>query len=126
LADKTWKAFERRLARCFGTERIPAAGVMGHAQKDAADFKTQRISFQAKKGYHQPSYLRSWLHGIVQAAAAEDRIGAVVWGAKGCKDGDSLVFLRLEDFAKLVREIDAAKDGAADRGLQPGLVDDVS
>ena len=108
MADKTWKAFERRLARMFGTERIPAAGVMGFAQKDAADFKTKRIAFQAKKGYHQPSYLRSWLQGIVAAAGAEDRIGAVIWGAKGCNDADALVILRATDFASLVAQIESS------------------
>lgn len=101
MADRTWKAFERRVARMFGTERIPAAGVMGRHQKDAADFQTARFSFQAKKGYQPPSYLRSWLSGIVAIAQAENRIGVVVWAGKGEQDADAYVIMRLGDFAQI-------------------------
>ena len=106
MADRTWKAFERRMARMFGTERIPAAGVMGKQQKDAADFQTARFSFQAKKGYHPPSYLRSWLSGIVAIAQAENKIGVVVWGGKGDLDSEAYVILRASDFASLVNDLD--------------------
>lgn len=101
MADRTWKAFERRMARMFETERIPAAGVMGRHQKDAADFQTARFSFQAKKGYQPPSYLRSWLSGIVTIAQASGRIGVVVWGGKGEQDSEAFVILRASDFAEI-------------------------
>ena len=106
MADRTWKAFERRMARMFGTERIPAAGVMGRHQKDAADFQTDHFSFQAKKGYQPPSYLRSWLSGIVAIAQAENRIGVVVWGGKGDLDSEAYVILRASDFAAIASSLD--------------------
>lgn len=105
MADRTWKAFERRLARMFGTERIPAAGVMGFQQTNAADFETSRVCFQAKKGYHPPSYLRDWLSGIVTVAQPSGRVGAVVWAGKGVKDDEALVILRAVDFCTLLDKI---------------------
>lgn len=100
MADRTWKAFERRMARMFGTERIPAAGVMGLVQKDAPDFSTPLLAFQAKKGYSLPAYLRQWLTGVVAAAGASRR-GVVVWAGKGERDSEALCIMRASDFAVL-------------------------
>jgi hypothetical protein len=105
VADRTWKAFERRMARMFGTERIPAAGVMGKQQKDAADFETPLFAAQVKKGYKQPSYLREWLQGIVGACGS--KLPVVIWSENRGKDDDALVFLRARDFALLVALADA-------------------
>lgn len=107
MADRTWKAFERRLARSFGTERIPAAGVLGSAQREAPDFETDALCFQVKKGYSPPSYLRAWLDGIVGQAASKGKSGVVVWGAKRCRDDDALVFMRLADFRSMALAADA-------------------
>jgi hypothetical protein len=106
VADRTWKAFERRVARAFGTERIPAAGVMGKAQLDAPDFETSLIVAQVKKGYNPPSYLRSWLDGIVGQGQRVGRRGVVIWGGKGVKDDDAFVVMRLADFVELHRQAD--------------------
>jgi hypothetical protein len=121
MADRTWKAFERRMARLFGTERIPAAGVMGRAQKDASDFRTKLFSFQAKKGYKFPAYLKAWLDGIVHVGAGESRYGVVIWSDKGARDADSLVLMRAADFAAIVTTFEelvearlAAVDTASD------------
>lgn len=102
MAGSTWKGFERRMASLFSTTRIPAAGVMGHAQRDAADFRTGLVSFQAKKGYNPPGYLREWLDGIVKTAKGEARFGAVVWQAKGGRDADAFVVMRAVDFAAIL------------------------
>jgi len=102
VADRTWKAFERRLARSFGTERIPAAGVLGSAQREAPDFETDVLCVQVKKGYSPPSYLRSWLDGIVGQAEKKGKKGVVIWAGKRVRDDDALVFMRLADYRALV------------------------
>ena len=106
MADRTWKAFERRLARLFGTERIPAAGVMGRSQLDAPDFQTRLVNFQAKKGYNPPSYLLAWLEGI-RRVSVDGRMGVVVWAGKGSRDEDALVILRAGDFKALLERAEA-------------------
>jgi hypothetical protein len=89
------------MARMFGTERIPAAGVMGKVQKDAPDFETPLFAAQVKKGYKQPSYLREWMDGIV--ASAGDKLPVVIWSENRGHDKAALVFLRAQDFANLTR-----------------------
>jgi hypothetical protein len=101
MGDKSWKAFERRLARDVGTERIPAAGVFGSRQKNAPDFATERVAYQSKLGYAFPAYLREWLEGIV--GAAPGKVGAVVWKPKGGRDTDAVVILRWSDYLRLLR-----------------------
>lgn len=106
MADKTWKAYERRLARLFGTNRIPAAGWGEGQQLEAPDFETLLVSFQAKKGYSQPGYLKTWLDGICRVAAGRARYGAVVWAGKGARDADSLVVMRAADFRHLLSDLE--------------------
>jgi hypothetical protein len=89
------------MARMFGTERIPAAGVMGKQQKDAADFETPLFAAQVKKGYKQPSYLREWMQGIV--GAANGKLPVVIWSENRGRDEQALVFMRALDFANLTR-----------------------
>ena len=101
MADRAWKAFERRVARLLGTERIPS-GWWGTIQSDAPDVETDRLSIQVKLGYQQPSYLREWLSGIVAVAAGRGRTGVVVWSPKRGKTDDALVIMRLADFVRLV------------------------
>jgi hypothetical protein len=97
------------MARMFGTERIPAAGVMGKQQKDAADFETPLFAAQVKKGYKQPSYLREWMDGIV--ASAGDKLPVVIWSENRGHDKDALVFLRAQDFANLTQpRLELAQD----------------
>jgi hypothetical protein len=107
MGDKTWKAAERRMAKRFGTTRIPAAGVMGHQQRNAPDFVTPRIAVQNKRGYSPPSYLRNWLRGIGETA--EGRIPVVIWAGKGVKDDDALVFLTVSDFQRLLDDQPASR-----------------
>lgn len=106
MADRTWKAFERRLAKTFGTTRIPAAGWGEGKQLDAPDFETDRFAIQAKKGYAPPTYLTSWLAGIVRVATGRSRLGVVVWAGKGIRDDDAFVVMRLADFRALAAEVE--------------------
>src|SRR5438128_1788379 len=96
MPDRSWKAFERRLARALGSRRIAATG-----ERAGADFQDGRFAYQAKRGRRFPSYLRDWLTGIVTAAALAGRIGVVVWKAKRVPDRDAVVVLLFADWLKL-------------------------
>ena len=75
--DKSWKAFERRLARRVGGRRIPVTG-----ERDGADVIADgAFCYQAKLRRGMPSYLRDWLRGIVAAGERSGTTGVVVWKA---------------------------------------------
>ncbi len=92
----TWKAFERRLARDVGTQRIPVTG-----ERDGADFSDGLCVYQAKLGRRMPAYLRAWLRGIRSSGARRSRVGVVVWRPLGARDDDAVVVLSWKDWREL-------------------------
>ena len=77
MADKSWKAFERRLAKRVGGRRIPVTG-----ERDGADVVAPAFVYQCKLRRGLPSYLREWLRGIVAAGERSGgSTGVVVWKA---------------------------------------------
>ena len=106
MSDRAWKAFERRLARQLGTQRIPVTG-----ERAGADFTDGMFAYQAKLGRRCPAYLREWLAGIVAAGDRRRLVGVVVWKPKGTRDREALVVLRFSDWRDLhvgtVRDADA-------------------
>lgn len=96
MADKTWKAFERRCCYDFGSRRIPVT-----AERHGADGQTELFAFQYKLRRAIPSWLFEWLGGIVATAARSNRIGVLVMKRPGMEDGDALVMLRYRDWVDL-------------------------
>ncbi len=96
VADRGWKAFERRLARQLGTQRLPVTG-----ERAGADFCDGMFAYQAKLGRRLPAYLQRWLAGIVAAGERRGRVGVVVWKPKGARDRDALVVVRFADWRAL-------------------------
>ena len=94
--DRAWKAFERRLAKRMGGKRLACTG-----EKDGIDVDAGPFVYQAKLRRGLPSYLRSWLSGIVEAGARKGSIGVVVWKAPNARDDDAVVLLRLRDWEAL-------------------------
>ena len=94
--DKSWKAFERRLAELVGGKRIPVTGERYGADVDAGPFV-----YQAKLRRGLPSYLRDWLRGITAAGARKNATGVVVWKAPHKPDDEAVVILRLKDWQAL-------------------------
>ena len=90
MADRSWKAFERRVAKRVGGRRIPVTG-----ERDGADVDAGQFVYQAKLRRGLPSYLRDWLRGIVAAGERKNAIGIVVWKAPREKDDYKIVVLRL-------------------------------
>ena len=96
MADRSWKAFERRLARRVGGRRIPVTG-----ERDGADVIAGPFVYQAKLRKGVPSYLKSWLRGIVAAGERSGTTGVVVWKAPRALDDEAVVVLRLKDWQDL-------------------------
>ena len=74
MADKSWKAFERRLAKRVGGRRIPVTG-----ERDGADVVAGPFVYQAKLRKGVPEYLREWLRSIVAPGERTGATGVVVW-----------------------------------------------
>ena len=96
MADRSWKAFERRIAERVGGKRIPVTG-----ERDGADVVADSFVYQAKLRRGLPSYLRDWLRGIVSAGERKNSIGVVIWKAPHKPDDDAVVILRLADWQAL-------------------------
>ena len=92
--DRSWKAFERRLAKRVGGRRLPCTG-----EKDGVDVDAGPFQYQCKLRRGLPSYLKDWLRGIVAAGERSGgATGVVVWKAPGARDDDAVVLLRLADW----------------------------
>ena len=96
MADKSWKAYERRTARRLGGKRIANTGARAGSDIDAGPFQ-----YQCKLRRGMPGYLREWLRGIVAAGERCGSTGVVVWKAPNARDDDAVVVLRLRDWEDL-------------------------
>ena len=96
MSDRSWKAFERRIAARHGGKRIPVTG-----ERAGADCDCGMFAVQCKLGRGMPSYLQDWLDGIRAAGARRDKIGIIVWKPKGARDNDAIVVLSLRDWTDL-------------------------
>ena len=96
MADKSWKAFERRIAERVGGKRIPVTG-----ERDGADVVAGSFVYQAKLRRGLPSYLREWLRGITAAGERKNATGVVIWKAPHKPDDEAVVILRLKDWQNL-------------------------
>lgn len=105
MADKTFKAIERKVAAVLGTKRIPSAfmAFRGDHGRDAPDCETPLLAVQIKHGYRFPGYLKEWLAGINKNAGP--KTGIVVWHEKGAPVTESVVVMRLADLAALCERV---------------------
>lgn len=96
MADRGWKALERRLAADVGTRRIPCAG-----ERDGADFQTAQVSYQVKCRRMLPAWMWEWLTGIQRTALRNGRAcGVLVLKTPRMQDDEALVVLRWADWRK--------------------------
>ena len=93
MPDKSWKRFERDVARKLDGRRLPCDGSKDGIDVDAGPFKVQ-----CKLGRRMPSYLREWLDGITETAKRKGGTGIVIWKQPGERVDDSVVVLRLKDW----------------------------
>ena len=93
MPDKSWKAFERRIAARVGGKRLACTG-----EKDGVDVDAGPFVYQCKLRRGLPSYLRDWLRGIVEAGERKGATGILVWKQPGERVDDSVVILKLRDW----------------------------
>ena len=114
MADKPWKAFERRIAARHGGKRIPVTG-----ERHGADVLTPMFAIQTKLRRGMPMFLRDWLDGIRAAAARHGKVGVVIWKPPGVRDDNAVVLLSLRDWEDLHgRTCYTAADSSPNEGTQ--------
>jgi hypothetical protein len=96
MPDKGWKAFERRMCRDVGTERIPVTG-----ERDGADGSTSLFAFQFKLRKSLPGWLWTWLAGIRSHAKDKGKVGVLVLKRPRQRDAEALVVLTWDDWCEL-------------------------
>lgn len=96
MPEKAWKAFEKRMARDVGTERIPVTG-----ERNGADCANNLFCFQFKLRKAMPGWLWEWLAGIRSNAEASGKIGVLVLKKPRQQDRDALVVLSWGDWQDL-------------------------
>lgn len=96
MPDKTWKAFERRMSRDMGTERIAVTG-----ERDGADAAAGLFVFQFKLRKVIPEFLFRWLGGIVATGERQGKVGVLVLKTPRMRDDESVVMVRWRDWVEL-------------------------
>lgn len=66
MADKLWKAVERRIAKYLGGERVP---ITGRQRGSAPDIKHEWLSIEVK----QRESLPAWVHDAMDQAVSSKR-----------------------------------------------------
>ena len=97
MADKSWKAYERRLAKALGGQRIPVTGI-GRADRDV---EAGMFYYQAKLRKAIPKCIRAWSDGICATAKRDNKIGILIMKEPGLHDANALVVLRYQDWLDL-------------------------
>lgn len=104
MTDKTWKQFERRIAKRVGGRRLGPTGT------DTADVVSPWLVVECK---HR-STLPAWVQKALDKArrnAEPDQLGLAVLHEKGTRDVDSLVVLSLGDFLAWFDPVPRGPDG---------------
>lgn len=91
-----WKAFELRMARDLGTERIPVTG-----ERAGSDASTDKVCLQLKLRKALPKWIFEWMDGICGTAKKAGKSGVVVIKVPRMLDDDALAIMRWADFVKL-------------------------
>lgn len=96
MADKGWKAAERRMARDVGVERIPVTG-----ERHGADFEDAIACYQLKVRRAIPGWLWDWLTGIQATGTRKGKAGVLVLKRPRERDEDAVVCLSWKDWVDL-------------------------
>lgn len=96
MADKGWKAAERRMARDVGSERIPVTG-----ERHGADFADGIAVYQLKVRRAIPGWLWDWLSGIQGTGQRAGKAGVLVLKRPRERDEDAVVVLSWRDWTAL-------------------------
>jgi hypothetical protein len=97
---KDWKACERRIAELLGGRRIP---VSGRTRGDCPDVEHPTLSIECKSRKKLPAWIEDAMNQA-EASAKDGRLPVVVLHQDRGPYAESLVVLRLEDFAGHLKE----------------------
>ncbi len=93
---KDWKSCERRVAELLGGKRVP---VSGRSRGDCPDVEHPTLSIECKSRKKLPAWIEDAMRQA-EASAREGRFPVVVLHQDRVSYGESLVVLRLNDFAE--------------------------
>lgn len=96
MKSGSWKKAENRFARDVGTMRKPCDG-----SRDGKDFEKGMFGYQLKYRKTFPSWLWTWLRGIVSKCAESDQIGVLVLNRPNHDRSEALVIVRWSDWVAL-------------------------
>ncbi len=96
---KDWKACERRIAELLGGQRIP---VTGRQRGDAPDIEHPTLSIECKSRKKLPAWIENAMRQA-ETSAKDGRLPVVVLHQDRAPYAESLVVLRLDDFANYLK-----------------------
>lgn len=99
---KTWKNVEAKICQLLGLIRAPITGRTRGSAADCMHKDSTKTPFFSVEVKHRESLPDWMLDAMSQARASmrnETQLPLVVFHQKGMEYGDSVVMLRLEDFA---------------------------
>lgn len=98
MADKAWKACERRVAKYIGGERVP---ITGRQRGSAPDIQHPWLSPEVKyRSKTSGECIPKWLHEAMAQAEASARtrqMPCVILVEKGQEVGEAFICFRLRD-----------------------------
>ena len=97
---KDWKACERKVAALLGGRRIP---VSGRGRGDNPDIHHELFSIEVKSRKTIPAWLEDAMRQA-EASVKDGRLAVVVLHQDRTPYAESLVVLRLEDFAGYLKK----------------------
>ena len=97
---KDWKACERRVAQFLGGRRVP---VSGRTRGDCPDVEHPTLSIECKSRKKLPAWIEDAMKQA-EASAKDGQLPVVVLHQDHRPYAESLVVLRLEDFAHHLKE----------------------
>jgi hypothetical protein len=92
---KDWKGCERRIAELLGGRRVP---VSGRIRGDCPDVEHPTLSIECKSRKKLPAWIEDAMRQA-EASARDGRLPVVVLHEDRVPYAESLVVVRLEDFA---------------------------
>ncbi len=108
MADKSWKAFERRIAHSLGTKRNPLSG--SNSRHSESDSLHPKLFIECKLRKRIP-FMKDW-DKTKLGAKKEKKIPIVVFHEK--KRKENIVMMSFDDFEELYRDLQAWKSLADD------------
>ena len=93
MADKLWKAFERRIAKYIGGERVP---ITGRQRGDAPDIAHNWLAVECKYRKTVPEWLKDAMRQA-KASARGSQTPVVIIGERGTETGRCFAVFELEE-----------------------------